>query len=477
MLKGYLGDRTFWRTALTLGLPIALQNLLTSSFILVDTLMVGQLGDVSLSAVGMAGQFGWFMNMIVFGISSGAAVFIAQYWGAGDIKGIRRSYGIALISVIAVCALFCAAAGLFPEFVISIFNREPAVVTAGADYLRIACLSYIATGISLVLSVVLRSTEQVKLPMYVSLFTTVLNAFLDYGLIFGAFGLPEMGIKGAALATVLSSWAGPVITYIISAFQKNFLISPLSEMFSFGNGFALHFFRKAMPVITNETFWGLGTLLFSVIFANLGYQNYAAVTIFRTFENFAFVFFIGLCSACSIMVGKDIGAGNIEEAVENAKRFNIAMILASIVVGAAIVLARHPLASIFNLSGTITEETLATTGILMLIYGIELPVRNMPYIQIVGTFRPGGDTTVGVRLDLLSLWLLSVPATALAAFVLKLPFPAVFAIMYVAEDYVKTFLCLRHFFTYSWLRPVTEQGKAGLERFWENRQKQLNAKA
>lgn len=476
MLKKYLGDRTFWRTALALGLPIALQNLLTSSFILVDTLMVGQLGDIPLSAVGMAGQFGWFLNMIVFGISSGAAVFIAQYWGAGDTKGIRRSYGIALLSVIAVCSVFCAAARLFPEFVIRIFNREPAVVAAGAEYLKVACWSYIATGISLVLSVVLRSTEQVKIPMYVSLFTTVLNAFLDYGLIFGAFGLPEMGIKGAALATVLSAWSGPVVTYIISAFRKNFLISSPKEMFSFDNGFALHFFRKAMPVITNETFWGLGTLIFSVIFANLGYQNYAAVTIFRTFENFAFVFFIGLCSACSIMVGKDIGAGNIEEAVENAKRFNVAMVLASIVVGAAIVLARHPLAGIFNLSGTITEETLTTTGILMLIYGIELPVRNMPYIQIVGTFRPGGDTAVGVRLDLISLWFLSVPATAAAAFVLKLPFPAVFAIMYIAEDYVKTFLCLRHFFTYRWLRPVTEQGLAGLDRFWESRRAKFQAK-
>lgn len=477
MLKRYLGDRTFWRTALTLGLPIALQNLLTSSFILVDTLMVGQLGDIPLSAVGMAGQFGWFMNMIVFGVSSGAAVFIAQYWGAGDIKGIRRSYGLALLSVIAICSLFCAVAGLFPEFVIRIFNQEPAVVTAGADYLRIACWSYIASGISLILSVVLRSTEKVKLPMYVSLFTTVLNAFLDYGLIFGAFGLPEMGIKGAALATVISSWAGPVVTYIISAFQKNFLIAPPRELVSFGGGFAKHFFSKAMPVITNETFWGLGTLLFSVIFANLGYQNYAALTIFRTFENFAFVFFIGLCSACSIMVGKDIGAGNIEEAVETAKRFNAVMILGSVAVGAAIVLARHPLAGIFNLSGTITEETLATTGILMLIYGIELPVRNMPYIQIVGTFRPGGDTAVGVRLDLISLWLLSVPATTLAAFVLKLPFPAVFAIMYIAEDYVKTILCFKHFRTYSWLRPVTEQGIAGLDRFWEKRQESLRNKA
>lgn len=477
MLKKHLGDRAFWKTALTLGLPIALQNLLTSSFILVDTLMVGQLGDVPLSAVGMAGQFGWFLNMIVFGISSGAAVFIAQYWGAEDTKGIRRTYGIALIFVISICALFCAVACLFPEAVIKVFNREPEVVAVGSEYLKVACWSYIATGISLVLSVVLRSTEQVKIPMYVSLFTTVLNAFLDYGLIFGAFGLPEMGVKGAALATVISSWSGPVVTYTISAFNRNFLISPPKEMFNFANGFVMRFFRKAMPVILNETFWGLGTLLFSVIFANLGYQNYAAVTIFRTFENFAFVFFIGLCSACSIMVGKYIGAGNTEEAVQTSIRFSVAMVLASIVVGLGIVFSRHFLAGIFNLSGTITEETLKTTGILMLIYGIELPVRNMPYIQIVGIFRPGGDTAVGVRLDLFSLWLLSVPATALAAFVLKLPFPVVFAIMYIAEDYVKTILCLKYFSTYRWLRPVTDQGKEGLERFWKNRLAKQQARA
>jgi len=476
MLSKYLGNRAFWRTALSLCLPVALQNLLTSSFILVDTLMVGQLGDIPLSAVGMAGQFGWFMNMIVFGVSSGAAVFIAQYWGAGDIRGIRRSYGIAIVSVMAITSLFCAVAGLFPKFVISIFNREPGVVAAGSDYLRIACWSYMASGISLVLSVVLRSTEQVKLPMYVSIFTTVLNAFMDYGLIFGAFGMPEMGIRGAALATVISAWAGPIITYIISTFKKNFLISPLGEMFSFGGGFAKHFFSKAMPVIANETFWGLGALLFSVIFANLGYQNYAALTIFRTFENFSFVLFIGLCSACSVMVGKEIGAGNIEEAVDTAKRFNLAIPLASVIVGALIIIARHPLASIFNLSGSISPETLATTGLLMLIYGFELPARNIPYVQIVGTFRPGGDTAAGVRLDLISLWLLSVPATTLAAFVFKFPFPVVFAIMFIAEDYVKTYLCLKHFFSYRWLRPVTEQGIEGLERFWQNRQAKMQAK-
>ena len=473
MFKKYFGDMGFWRIALKLAFPVAMQNLLTSSFILVDTIMVGQLGDLSLSAVGMAGQFGWFLNMITFGMCSGAAVFISQYWGAKDTAGIRRTYGIAVVSVCLISALFFVIGLLFPEGVVRIFNREPDVVEAGAAYLRIACWSYLATGVNMVFCIVLRSTENVKLPMYVSLVTTVLNAFMDYGLIFGAFGMPEMGIRGAALATVISAWAGPVLILAVSAIQRNMLITPLKELFGFNRRSIAEYYEKATPVIINETLWGLGTLLFSVIFANLGYQYYAAVTIFRTFENIAFVFFIGLCNASSIMVGKNVGAGHIKRAVEDSRRFVLFVSLCSVLTGVLIIIFRFQLASVFNLSGSITPETLKLTASLLLVYGIELPMRNLPYILIVGTFRPGGDTRIGMKLDLLSLWLCSVPLTTLAAFVFKLPFIAVFAIMYVAEDYLKVILCIKHYFTYSWLRPVTEQGERGLEEFYESRRQKL----
>lgn len=471
MFKKYFGDMGFWRIALKLAFPVAMQNLLTSSFILVDTIMVGQLGDLSLSTVGMAGQFGWFLNMITFGMCSGAAVFISQYWGAKDTTGIRRTYGIAVVSVCLISALFFVIGLLFPEGVVRIFNREPDVVEAGAAYLRIACWSYLATGVNMVFCIVLRSTENVKLPMYVSLVTTVLNAFMDYGLIFGAFGMPEMGIRGAALATVISAWAGPVLILAVSAIQRNMLISPIKELFGFNKRSIAEYYEKATPVIINETLWGLGTLLFSVIFANLGYQYYAAVTIFRTFENIAFVFFIGLCNASSIMVGKNVGAGHIKRAVEDSRRFVLFVSLCSVLTGVLIIIFRFQLASVFNLSGSITPETLNLTASLLLVYGIELPVRNLPYILIVGTFRPGGDTRIGMKLDLLSLWLCSVPLTTLAAFVFKLPFIAVFAIMYAAEDYLKAILCVKYYFTYNWLRPVTDQGIKGLEEFYESRRK------
>ena len=461
----------FAQAVYTIALPIAFQNLLSTTASMVDTIMIGSMGELSVAAVGICSQISSLFFSCYFGFAGGALLFFSQYWGAKDTAGIRRTYGIAVVSVCLISALFFVIGLLFPEGVVRIFNREPDVVEAGAAYLRIACWSYLATGVNMVFCIVLRSTENVKLPMYVSLVTTVLNAFMDYGLIFGAFGMPEMGIRGAALATVISAWAGPVLILAVSAIQRNMLISPIKELFGFNKRSIAEYYEKATPVIINETLWGLGTLLFSVIFANLGYQYYAAVTIFRTFDNIAFVFFIGLCNASSIMVGKNVGAGHIMRAVEDSRRFVLFVSLCSVLTGVLIIIFRFQLASVFNLSGSITPETLKLTASLLLVYGIELPMRNLPYILIVGTFRPGGDTKIGMKLDLLSLWLCSVPLTTLAAFVFKLPFIAVFAIMYAAEDYLKAILCVKYYFTYNWLRPVTDQGIKGLEEFYESRRK------
>ena len=252
MLSHYLGDRPFWRVAMHLALPIALQNMLVASFTLVDTLMVGQLGDIPLSAVGMAGQWSWLMSMVLFGISSGASVFISQFWGVKAIEGIRRTYGIALVSSLLLAVVFFGFGYFLPGEVMLVFNREPLVVSVGADYLHIAAWSYPALAITQISGVTLRGTERVKLPMYVAAVTTVANAVLDYVLIFGAFGIEGMGVKGAALATVISAWLGPVITYGISAVQRNILIAPAKEFFGFNRYDVVEFYRRATPVIFNE---------------------------------------------------------------------------------------------------------------------------------------------------------------------------------------------------------------------------------
>jgi len=471
VLSKYIGDRGFWKTTFRLAIPIALQNMLTSSFALVDTLMVSMLGDVSLAAAGMAGQWSWLLNIFLFGVSSGAAIFISQYFGVDDRKGIHCTSGVALFSGLIIGAFFMVSACFTPSIVMRIFGNEDAVVSEGVSYLKIAGFSYFAVVINCVWGSVLRSTAQVKLPMYVALITTVENAVLNYWLIFGGLGIPAMSIRGAALATVISSWTGAILLIVLSLRHGNILFAPFREIFDLTRENFSRFFKKALPVIANESMWGLGTFCFNAIFGALGYENYEAVTILRTFENIAFAFFVGLCNASCVMIGKSVGAGKIERALEDSKRFTILIPFLGLVLGWIFIIFRAPLVSIFNLSGNISDNVLLTAQSLMIVYSLEMPIRNFPYIQIVGVYRSGGDTTTGVFYDLICLWGISLPATLLTSFVFKLPFVAVFAIMYLTEDIIKSLLCLKHFKSAKWLRPVTPEGQIELQKWLKTKNK------
>lgn len=464
-IKKYFGDRQFWDTALRLALPTALQNLLLNSFSLVDTLMVGQLGDAALSGVGMAGQWSWLMGLVLFGLYSGSSVFISQYWGVNDLKNIRRVYGVMLTHTALVSGVFFAVGLLFPRAVVGIFNDTPAVVEAGASYLSLVCFSYLGSALNGAFGTLLRCTELVRLPMYSGLFSSVLNAVLNYGFIFGKFGLPELGVRGAAAATCISAWAGAVFTLAVSFYYKTPVASPPREVFGFGRDLLFKFYKISTPVILNESLWGLGTFCYNIIFARLGYEYYAAVTIYRTVEGVCFTFFIGLCGACGIMVGKSIGAGYFKQAYEDARRFAVTVPSVSVAVGAAIILLRGHITALFNLTGTLASVTVASAGGILFVYGAELFLRNIPYILIVGVFRSGGDTMSGMKYDLVMVWAVALPLTALAAFVLKLPFIAVFAVMLCAEDIIKVILCIRRFLSKKWMLPVTAKGREAAGEF------------
>lgn len=464
-LSKYLGDKPFWKVTAGLALPIALQNLLTSSFHLVDTLMVSRLGDVALSAVGMAGQWGWVSMLLGFGLCSGMSVFVSQYWGARDLKGIRRVMGIALILCILLSGAFMAVALLAPEFVLRLFNQDPQVVDVGCRYLVIACLSYPAVVLTNVLSTVLRGTERVKAPLYVSVVTTIVNAVVNYGLIFGRLGMPEMGVEGAALATCISAWLGPVLLLIVSAVEKNLLIGPVKELFAFTGSHLAEFFRKAAPVMINEAVWSMGIMTLNRIYANLGYEYYAGMTIFKTFADLAFAFYAGLGGACTVMVGKSIGQGKIQRGVQDAVRFSVLVPLCSLIIGSLLILLRHPLVQVFSAGDTLSALALQTALTVTVFCGLEMPLRNIPYIQLVGIFRSGGDTLPGMLIEGGALWCISIPLTYLAANWLQLPFLAVVAVAYLGEDIPKVLLGTHRFRSGKWLKPVTPEGRAGLEAY------------
>lgn len=455
-----LGDRSFWRITLSLAIPIALQNMLSASFSLVDTLMVSQLGDIELSATGMAGQWTWLFNMMIFGIASGASVFVSQYWGEKNVKGIHRATGIAISSGLVISLLFLAAGMIIPDKIIYIFNKDPKVIEQGALYLRYAALSYPAIALTNIFGSTLRGAEHPKLPMIVSGICAALNALVNYLLIFPA----GLGVKGAAIATAISAWAGPILIIIVSVVRKNILYAPIRDYLSFNLASLGEFFKKALPVIVNETMWGAGTVAYNIIFANIGYEEYAAITIVKTFENFCFCFFLGFCTACCVLVGKNIGAGEIKEGVRDSKRFMVIFPIVSALVGIAIILLRRPLVSVFNLASSISQYTIETAQWILVIVGAWIIVRNVAYITVVGIFRPGGDTSFGMIVELFVLWGFSVPMTYIAANVLHLPFLLVYIVMFLCEDIPKSLIFIPYWLSGKWVKPVTDAGRAGLAK-------------
>lgn len=464
-LSHYLGDKPFWRVTAGLALPIALQNVLTSSFQLVDTMMVSRLGDLTLSAVGMAGQWGWMATLLGFGLCSGMSVFVSQYWGVRDLKGIRRVLGIALILSLLVSCAFLAVALAAPTFVLGLFNKDPAVVDIGCQYLRIVCFSYPAVVLTNVMATVLRNTEQVKAPLYVSMITVVVNAVVNYGLIFGAFGMPELGAAGAAIATCISSWMGPVLLLLFSLVKKNLLVGPVSELLAFGLADLREFFRRALPVLCNEGLWALGIVCLNMIYSNMGYEYYAGMTVFKTFADLCFAFYVGLGNSCVIMVGKSVGQGKIRRALEDSKRFTVLVSLAGVLIGGLMILFRHQLVAVFATGDSLSALTIETALAVTVFCGLEVWFRNIPYVQVVGVFRSGGDTLTGMLCDLLPLWLVAIPLSWLGAHVLQLPFLGVVMCAYLGEDIPKVILCMIHFKSQRWLKPVTPEGRAGLAAY------------
>ena len=445
-------DAGFFHDMLPLAVPIALQNLLMCSFRLVDTLMVGQLGDTSIAAVGLAGQMSFFIELVVFGFASGASVFIAQYHGAGNRDGILRAFGATALFSVPVGLLAACAGFFFPDLVLRLFTDDASLVLEGAKYMRYACFSYLGLTLYQPMAITLRSTEQVRIPMVTSILAAAVNAGLNYVFIFGKLGLPAMGVAGAGLATAISGLVNPLLILAISVKRRNILIAPLKKLFAL-KGFLGLYFSRVLPVLANEGFWSLSVLGLNMVYGRMGADNYAALTVFRTIENIVFVFFVGICNACNILVGKRIGAGEFEEGKRYAVRFMALVPIMSVVLGAALILSRGAILSLFDVS----ETARATAMGLMLLYSIMLSFINVPYLGVVGVFRAGGDTRFGLYMDVFVQYLLLLPAAYICGLVLKLPFLTTYAIGVGIEAATKCVIVLTHFARMRWIRPVTAE--------------------
>lgn len=447
-------QKGFLKNMMKLALPIAMQQLLVSCAQLVDTAMVTGLGNVVVSSVGVSSRWIFLMNLFYFGISSGTAAMIAQFWGAKEKDNIRKSYGIALIFGAVVAVVFSLALFFFPAQLTRIFTSEQAVIDTAPQYMRIVALMSPFAAFNQVTCVALRSTERVNPPLYTSVVSVALNTFLNYVLIHGKLGLPALGIKGAAIATLTSTTVQAVLLFIVIRTSKDIYNVKFREFFTLTKSFFRRFSVVCLPVVLNEVAWAAGTNIYSMVFARQGSEAYAGYTIFSSIEQIAFVFFVGICHACSIMTGKTIGEGNENNAYKLAKKFVVMTPLIGIATGTALALTRNSILSLLNIE---TQAAFDLASSLILLYCMWLPFRNIPYTLIVGTFRAGGDTRIGIVYDLVSLYFIGAPVVVYLGLVAKVDFVYLLLAMYLCEDIPKILLSLHRFRSKKWIKNLTTQ--------------------
>lgn len=451
-----LGNKAnFYKRMLALAIPIALQQLLTSCAQLVDTAMVVGLGNASTAAIGVAGRWGFLINLALFGVSSGVATMTAQHWGIKDVKSIHRAYGFGLFIALIIGIIYGICTFTIPDKMMMVFTDEKAVIEQGVSYLQNVSFYGIFLSISLVTSTSMRSTEDVHTPLVCAAASVLTNTGLNYLLISGHLGFPALGLKGAAIATTTSMLLQVILLFAIGYIKKNILFSNLNGIFSFDKIFIQKFLKVCIPVTINELMWGVGTNVYSMVYARQGSENYAAYTISDSIQQIAFVFFVGICSACSIMIGKSVGAGKTKEAYSMGKRFIFLVPLMGLLIGSILIFVRYPL---LNLLPIETQDTLNTAAKILLIYSLWIPLRNIPYVCIVGIFRAGGDTKTGMLLDIGALFMISIPVVSYLGFFTDIAFTSLIAAMYIAEDSLKIILCIFRFKSRKWIKQLTFAG-------------------
>lgn len=441
-------NKAFLREALRLTLPISMQFLVASAVNLADVIMLGRLGDEQVAAAGAANQIFFLLNLISFGIFSGASVFLAQFWGAKDVRNTRRTIGMMYILGITAALLFTVGAIFLPRPLINFYAHEASVIDYGAGYLSIVGISYVPTVIGFALSVVCRSTGNMKLPTFTSVLSMMINIVGNAILIFGLLGAPALGVNGAAIATVIARTVECAVLVFFIYRHKMAGAATFRELFCFDRMFVRRYVKTTAPVLINETLWSIGTSLYSVAFGLLGTNAVAAVQIANTIAQMLLVFVRGAGNAAAIMIGNKIGAGKEEEAFADSKRFMILMLVIGSVVCVAVILLRPLILSIYNVS----DETLQFANELLLLHGLTTIPDSINMLVIVGVCRSGGDTKFACLLDTLSVWLLGMPLGFLGVY-LGFPLWAVFLCV-STEKIAKPILGIPRVYSKKWINNV-----------------------
>ena len=444
-------DKEYIANMLRIALPIIAQNSMSSLLNMLDVTMIGQLGESAIAAVGQAGQVFFIMLLILFGINSGVGVFVAQFWGKRDVPNIRKVQGIGLSMGLAASLAFWLVAMLVPTQFLSIFSKDPSVIESGTGYLQIIAWSYLPTAVTFSYSAALRGVGLVRIPMMVSITAISIKTLLNYMLILGNFGAPEMGINGAAIATLVSRGLEVVALLAIIYLRRLPTAASPKELLGFNRPFLAQVLKTSMPVIINETLWVLGTVMYNIVYGRISTEAYAAVQIAATIENLVFVIFIGISEATGILIGNRIGANEEQKAFGYARSSVLIVTIGAVLMGFVIYGLSTFVLNFYQISEI--AHRYAQDILRVMAFVLWIKVTNM--LLIVGVLRAGGDTRFGLFLDAGSVWLVGVPLAWIGAFVLNLPVSGVYLLV-VCEEFIKMLVGLWRFFSRRWIRNLAK---------------------
>ncbi|MDD4564026.1 MAG: MATE family efflux transporter [Eubacteriales bacterium] len=442
-------NKNLYRTLTRVALPIALQSLITSSLNLVDNLMVGSLGEVELAAVGLSTQIYFVYWGVIFGFTSGSSAFTAQFWGKQDPHNIRRVTGFAITVCFGFGMLFFIPSVFFPEYILRIFTDIPAVIELGKDYVRIGAVCFLTLSITVPFTTALRTTQQTSVPLKISIIVFSTNTFLNYVFIFGNFGAPELGVKGAAVATAISRAIELILVIYVIFGRRNVIAGKITEFFDWHRALVTRILSTAVPVMINETMWSMGMAAYNAAYGRMGITEFAAIQASITLDSLFIMAIFSLADALLILVGQQIGMGKTDYAFALAKRLLRIGVIVGVAAGGLLILTSQFIIRIFNF----TPEGQYYTLLIICIYGIMMPLKIFNGLNVVGIFRCGGDTKFAMYLEIGSVWLIGVPLVFFGALYLALPVYLVVLIEQM-EEIVKGIFCRQRFRSKKWLNDL-----------------------
>lgn len=436
----------FQKSLVSIALPVTLQSLLQSSFSVIDQVMIGQLGSGSIAGIGLGGKFASVYSVVLGAVAAAAGIMIAQYIGQKNEKGVSKSFNINLLISALIATVFMVVCLLFTHTIMSVYTKDNSTSVLAEAYLRIYALSFIPMAISTMASVLLRCIEAAVFPLIASFLSVIINTGMNYLLIFGKFGFPEMGVEGAAIASVISQIAACILTVCFLVHKMRQQHVNLTFDCRFDRNGRIQYIGILAPILVCEFMWVLGENVYAAIYGNIGTDACAAMTMTGPVQGLMIGALSGLAQAAGIMIGKALGNREYDEAYQDSKRLMEYGLAGSLILSVALVLLGRYYVLIYNVDTTVR----AMAYQLLVVFAIVSPIKVQNMILGGGIIRSGGKTKYVMWIDVIGTWIFGVPLGLFTAFVLKLPIAYVYFIL-SQEELVRLIISLVIFRRKIWM--------------------------